>query len=131
MMELISRLRRWSPLLIAGLLLLQLFWSGHSPFDPDARMFGANWPGDLRRSLTQGLVEVAIWTVMIRPWSYRHSWGRALITGPLCVGWGIFQAILCMHCGTMLSGHALWLLVVGLGTLVAGVVSFATRPTRS
>jgi hypothetical protein len=85
-----------------------------------------NWhnaPGDL---WTFGLLlaaEVAVLYAVLRPWSYRRSWGRAVLALALCTPPLLIAIVLLIHSGGIMALHALWLMVVFALLLVCTVVS--------
>ena len=70
-------------------------------------------------------VEVLLLYLILRPWSYRRSWGRAAIAFFLFAGWTILGGIGTMHSGRIGTFHWGWLLLVTVGLLGATVVSAA------
>jgi hypothetical protein len=120
-----ERVIRWSPLLVWGVLVLEVGWGTLlGPFDEAGRAYGANWPGDTSRTLALGTVETLVWAALVRPWSFRSSWGRALLAALLFAPWALVNLIVCMHCGRIAGGRSLWLLVVALCSGIAAVESF-------
>jgi len=97
-------------------------WQG-GPFDPAGRERMANYPGDLRTFLVRGAVELLVLALVLRVWSYRHAPGRAALALVLCLPWAALNSILCMHCGPIGGAHAVWLLLVAAGLLIAVIVS--------
>jgi hypothetical protein len=93
------------------------------PFDPASHRFGVNWPGDLRRAVIQLSVETFVLLVLLRPWSYRASWGRALIAFALFAGWTVLGGLGGLHAGHIDNMHWGWLLLVTFGLFVAFAVS--------
>ena len=126
------RARSFTPLLLAALLLLHTLWARQTGrYDPNSHAYGANWPGDVARTLLAGMGEVVLWTLIMRPWSYQHSWGRAAAASVLFLIWGCVTLFLCLHCGTVTGGRGVWLLVIGIGSGIAGVISFIRRAPAS
>jgi hypothetical protein len=69
-----------------------------------------NWPGDLQHFVRMSLIELALVTVILRPWSYRRSGWRALGALVLLVPWTTLAVIVLIHSGTIMLWHAGWLL---------------------
>jgi hypothetical protein len=84
-----------------------------------------NHPGAL---LTWGLWlagEVAVLYLVLRPWSYRRSWGRALLALVLCAPPLLLALLVLIHSGGIMAWHAMWLLAVFVTLLTCLVVSSA------
>jgi hypothetical protein len=92
-------------------------------FDPSASAFGTNWPGDVAHVALFGAVEVAVLIAIMRPWSYRRSWGRAALAAILFAAYGLFTLLVGMHAGSILGIHALWLLALGVSMAITAFVS--------
>ena len=88
------------------------------------RSYGHNHEGALRDFLVWTLAELAVVYLILRPWSYRRSWKRAMVALLLCLPWTAFSAILLIHAGGVIRLHFFWmcsLVVVLVGCcLVAG-----------
>ncbi len=59
---------------------------------------------------------------LLRPWSYRRSWGRALLAAVGCAPQAFVFALATMHCPPAQYAHFVWLglTTLGLGGLFAG-----------
>jgi hypothetical protein len=101
--------------------------------DPGRRGYGQNWPGDLSNAMWLGAFEVLGLLVVLRPWSYRRSWGRALVALALFVPWTLVAAMLGMHAGSINGAHLLWRAGIVLVLLCLTIISGyeATRARRS
>lgn len=110
---------------------LFIAWSAsRGPFDPAARAYGANWPGDVRRAVVELTFEVAALYAILRPTSYAASWKRALAAFLLFLPWTILGGLGTMHGGRIASYHFLWQLLVSValfGTTILSA-SIAVRP---
>lgn len=81
--------------------------------------YGHNHAGALAEGLVMTLSEAAAIYLILRPWSYLRSWGRALGALALLAPWTVIAAILSMHAGGVVMLHLLWLLCLDL--IVASV----------
>jgi len=101
--------------------------------DPRRQGYGQNWPGDLSSEIGMGVWELLALMLVLRPWSYRHSWGRALVALVLFFGWTMVTAILGMHAGSINGAHLVWRAGVVLVLLVLAAISGyeAVRARRS
>jgi len=122
-----------SALAIAWLALMAAaYWARRrSSFDPLSRAFGHNWPGDLQNVALYGGLEILILTIIVRPWSYDRSWGRALIATGLLIPYTAFALVATMHAGTIIFIHALWLVALLVAMLMLTLVSLIRSPIRA
>ena len=106
-----------------------------SPYvtNPRQRRYGQNWPGDLSTEITLGAWEMLALMLILRPWSYRRSWGRALFALVLAIPWTLFMAMVGMHAGSVNGAHLVWRTVIVLALLVLTTLSAveAARARRS
>lgn len=88
--------------------------------------------GGLLREIALSLVELSVLLGVLRPWSYRRSWGRALTGLVLLVPWTIVFGLSAAHGGRIVGVHFLWLelTVVALLLLALGSVAAAFRERR-
>lgn len=84
-----------------------------------------NGAGDLKTFVVMALVELAVVTVILRPWSYDRSWGRALGALVVLVPWTLLFLIMLIHSGGVMLWHVRWLLGLVLGTATLTVTSGA------
>jgi hypothetical protein len=91
--------------------------------DPERREYGQNWPGDLSTELWFGVAELLVLFLILRPWSYRRSWGRALLALVVFIPWTLFAAMLGMHAGSINGAHLVWRAGVVLVLLVLAAIS--------
>ena len=91
--------------------------------DPRRRGNGQNWPGDLSTELWLGAAELLVLFLILRPWSYRRSWGRALVALVLFIPWTLFTAMLGMHAGSINGAHLVWRAGVALVLLCLALIS--------
>lgn len=75
-------------------------------------------------------VEVLVLYLILRPWSYCASWGRAAVAFLLFAGWTVLGGIGTMHSGRIGTFHWAWLFLVTMGLLGATLVS-ASVATQS
>ena len=78
MAHLQSRFRQlWLPAAWCLGAMMIVYGSTRRPFDPTARQYRTNWPGDVRSALIQLTIEVAVLYLLLRPRSYAASWARS------------------------------------------------------
>jgi hypothetical protein len=106
--------------------LLVQAWS-RGELDPAGESPMANAPGDLAHFLLIGAVEFAVLTAILRPWSYHHAPGRALLALALWTPWALFGLMVCMHCGPTGGALALWRLGMIVALFAAAIVSDIAR----
>jgi hypothetical protein len=82
-----------------------------------------NRTGDLSSILLQMSLELLVLTVILRPWSYYRSWGRALTALVLCIPWTLIFMALLIHAGSVMVLHVVWLIGILLGTACLTVIS--------
>jgi hypothetical protein len=85
--------------------------------------YGHNGDGSLATGIILLMIETAVLCAILRPWSYRRSWGRALSALVLSSFWAVLWVPLTMHTGGVLMAHFLWLVAVLMGLVVAVLVS--------
>ncbi|HEY9225918.1 MAG TPA: hypothetical protein VIP11_04680 [Gemmatimonadaceae bacterium] len=97
-----------------------------------------NWhnrAGELGIYASFVFVEAAVALLIVRPWSYDRSRGRALGAAVLFAPWVLLNLMMLIHSGGIMVLHALWLVILWgslLGTvLVSASVAAADRPRRS
>lgn len=98
--------------------------------DPSRRHYGANWPGDLPRLLFLASIEVALLYAILRPATFRASWGRALWAVMLLVPYTAITTVVAMHGGPIIGAHLLWLTGLTLAMCVVLVVAAASAIAR-
>jgi hypothetical protein len=107
------------------------YW--RDPPDPSRHgtaAYGHNGAGALAMGITLLLIEAAALCAILRPWSYRRSWGRALSALALFSVWAAVWVVLTMHTGGVLMVHFLWLVAVLAGLFVPVIVSAVAAATR-
>ena len=85
-----------------------------------------NWhnrSGDLPFFLGLMSAELAVLLAVLRPWSYHHSWGRALSAALLITPWLFLGVVVLIHSGGIMVAHVLWLAVTWVALLATTVVS--------
>jgi hypothetical protein len=107
------------PVLVA----LALWARARSPIDPSGSGRGQNWAGDLEQVAVVGAVEVIVLLAILRPWSYRRSWGRAFGAAVLYGLYGLLSFVAGMHSGSIVGMHELWLLAIAATMVVSALVS--------
>jgi hypothetical protein len=68
-------------------------------------------------------VELLVLFIILRPLSYKASFGRAAAAMTLGGLWTVANLFLCMHCGSIGIAHTLWLGGVTIGLFVLYLVS--------
>ncbi len=81
--------------------------------------YGHTYPGEFRHMLVVTTVELLIFAALLRPWSYRRSWGRAVGTAALLTPWILVWGALGLHAGPTTHTHSLWLFFFWVGLVVA------------
>ena len=93
--------------------------------------YGHNHEGALLQVLPVTLIELGVVMLILRPWSYRRSWGRSVAALVVFLPWTLLSAAILMHQGGVVVLHAMWLasLVVVLVACVAwsGVAALRAR----
>ncbi|MEZ4383176.1 MAG: hypothetical protein R3A79_17745 [Nannocystaceae bacterium] len=103
------------------------------PYDPaleGTAAYGHNHEGALLQALVWTFTELVIVSAILRPWSYRRSWGRALGALALLVPWTGLSLMMTMHAGGIVALHALWLLLVTVLVAVVLVSAIFIRAPR-
>ena len=96
------------------------------PYNPGLRStaaYGHNQEGALFQGVLWSTMELAVLYVILRPWSFRASWGRALLASLLFLPWTAVSAMAVMHSGGIFVLHAFWLLVVSLSLIALALAS--------
>ena len=104
------------------------------PPDPTrvgAAAYGHDAPGALLHGVLLTFSELILLYAILRPWSYRRSWGRALAALALLHAGHLDAAVLALHAGPVLALHLLWvalcaLIVLGLA-LASGLAALRAR----
>jgi len=93
--------------------------------------YGHNQPGALVQGLGLTLVELAVVYLILRPESYRQSWGRPVLALFIYVPWTFMSMFMTMHSGGILALHFLWLasvvLILGLCGIWSGIGTLQSR----
>jgi hypothetical protein len=85
-----------------------------------------NWhnrPGDFRDNALLVLTEAAVAMLLIRPWSYDRSWGRALNGAVMFAPWLLLNLMFMIHSGGIMVLHTLWLFALWLSFVGAAAWS--------
>jgi hypothetical protein len=121
--------RRWPVWLFGGFWVVGVVYFTlmylMNPYEisPEGPMRGHTYPGELADVLGVTAVEFLAATVLLRPWSYRRSWGRALIAAAVFAPWSFIRMVMGMHAGPATHAHSLWMLLFCVGLVGAAVVS--------
>ena len=101
-------------------------------FDPTGQQIYANWPGELMETLGLIAIEVALLYLILRPWSYTRSWGRALMAGLLLAPFAVFAfGVMFMYGSLIALMHVIWLGLVAGGLFVAALVSASAAASET
>lgn len=121
-----SRWRHWL-IPLAALMAVGLLWRAQNTgsFDPAARDYGTNWPGDLVGMLELVGIELAVLYAVLRPWSYYRSWRRTAVAFGLFLPLTLLAFVASMHAGAIVFAHVVWLALVTVGLFVTLLVSGA------
>ena len=95
--------------------LLMVRDDANDPYNPSLEgtaRYGHNHQGALWQTLLLTVVELAVLYAILRPWSYRRSWGRAVAALALFLPMAAFSTLMTMHAGGIVSLHLLWLVAV-------------------
>jgi hypothetical protein len=136
-----DRARAWRALRVGGIgalwmltAILMLRDYGLDPPDPAviaAHPYGHNYPGTLELGLGASFVELVVVYLILRPVSYRRSWGRSLAALVLLLPWSAWSLFMVMHAGGIFALHFLWvaclLVIVTASLVVSGVASIRAR----
>jgi hypothetical protein len=94
--------------LAAVLMVLSAVFHGIAPWG--SRAYGQNLPGELTRNLLMMAGEAIVLLKLLKPWSFRHSWARALLVLGLVTPYALLYLGATMHSGPISTVHALWLI---------------------
>ncbi len=103
---------------VVTLLVVVNDWRAH-PFDPSQAPEFQNPDGALDTALVVMVAELAVLLVVVRPWTYRASAGRALLALAVFGPWTLWLFPQGMHAGGMFMLHLLGLIVLCVGLFVA------------
>jgi hypothetical protein len=107
-----------------------MMWRASAPahFDPSARQYGMNWPGDFESLLRTSLLEAIVLWAVLRPWSFNSSSRRLGGAAALFTPYLGLRIMVGVHGGPIVAAHDLWLLFLWLGMLLsAGAVAWRSR----
>lgn len=99
----------------------------YSPMLQGTAAYGHNHAGALTDGLLFSFAELILVGVILRPWSYRQSWGRAVAAWIAFVPWTLMAMMMSMHAGGVFLIHFVWLLALTTVLTVLMVWSIATR----
>jgi hypothetical protein len=92
-------------------------------WDPLGRQYGANGPGDLQLAFKFLVFDLLVLYGILRPWSYRRSWGRSLVALLILAPWAFFSIFATMHSGHIMTSVAAWQVLMVIALAIAVVVS--------
>ncbi len=72
------------------------------------RAYFHNQRGALAQGLTLSAVELVVILAIVRPWSYRRSWGRSAGALAALLPWAALCAVPLLHAGGVAVIHFLW-----------------------
>ena len=122
---LLALLLSWAGLVI--LMVVDYVGDPPNPAPDDRQSYGYHVPGELLQNLLLSVAELGLLLLVLRPWSYRGSWGRALLAFVLIAPWWLFYFVTTLHAGPVTHVHAFWLLGLALACLFCTVYSLAGR----
>jgi hypothetical protein len=99
----------------------------HDPSRIGTAQYGHNSEGILAVVLPLTVVELAVALAILRPASYHAAWPRAGAAFLVFAAWSVVSLMATMHAGGVLALHALWVLALALGCLVATIWSLLAR----
>jgi NhaP-type Na+/H+ or K+/H+ antiporter len=77
--------------------------------------YGTTYRGELGFIALVTAAEVIVSVTVLRPWSYRCSWGRALLLLVLLTPWLLFWGALGLHAGPTTHIRTVWLMLYWVG----------------
>lgn len=102
----------------------------HGIAERGSRTYGENLPGELTRNLLMMGVEAMVLLMILRPWSARNSWARALLALIAVTPYALLFFAATMHSGPISTVHAFWLIGFVLVLPVVVVHALAGRFRR-
>lgn len=109
----------------AGVLLMVYSYVSEPPTAlPAPESYGHSYSGELRIMLAVTSVEMVIFALILRPWSYDRSWLRALLALSLLTPWLLLWGAFGIHAGPATHTHTAWLLLLWAVLAVSCVSSF-------
>lgn len=99
-----------STVLVAVLMLLSASSDRFAPEPARLARYGQNAEGELTRNLLMMAVETMVLLALLRPWSFWHSWTRALLALGLVTPYALLFFAVTMHSGPISTLHAFWLI---------------------
>lgn len=99
-----------------------------NPYDPTlsgTMSYGGNPP--FKNTLILVGIEVAVWYLIIRPWSFNHSVWRVVIALLVFVPWLGVSVLEMMHAGSVAGTHLFWIFSVCVVLLLMFVMSLIGR----
>lgn len=99
----------------------------HDPSRIGTAQYGHNSEGVLAAVLPLTVVELAVALAILRPASYHAAWPRAAAAFLVFAAWSVASLLATMHAGGVVALHALWVMVLALGCLVAMLWSLLAR----
>jgi hypothetical protein len=96
------------------------------PYDPALKgtdSYFHNPPGALGVGILFLSIDIAVLYAVLRPWSYHHSWPRALGALLLFTPWAALNMFSLMHAGSVWATHVMTVLAIWLGLILLLAVS--------
>lgn len=97
-----------------------------SATDPSMQ-YGHNNEDSLKFGGVLSFIELCIFYVLIRPWSFHQSISRPLLALLLFLPWLLFSLMICMHSGGVTFIHFLWVLLINFVLIVSFITSAVAR----
>jgi hypothetical protein len=76
--------------------------------------YGTNAESNFRSFALMSFVELAVFTAILRPWSYRRSIWRAVAALTLAIIWLGPSSVITMHAGSVVALHLLWVFILNV-----------------
>ena len=95
----------------------------HDPTLTGVDAYGHTQVGELARILQITAVELLVFVVVLRPWSHRRSWIRAVTGLALLTPWLLLWGAVGLHSGPTTQAHTSWLLLFWVALLISAIVS--------
>jgi hypothetical protein len=115
-------------LLLYGLMIVVLMYLDYRYDPPNPALtgtatYGHNIEGEFEQNVIYTVMELVILYIILRPWSYHHSWGRSLAVLILLFPW-ICLHLVNIHVGGTTTIH-------GLGLLLLEIILFSVTLVSS
>ncbi len=94
------------------------------PHSTGPSAYGTTWAGELKSILLFTLCEVVVAALILQPWTYDRSWGRAGLTLLVLTPWLLLQGAIGLHSGPTTAAHTTWLVLLWVALLALMVLGF-------